>query len=60
LIEFKVAEHLIHLIREGPVIEVWMNGKFKMAIYSIDDGIRLISTHVEDGDVYQDFVFTED
>lgn len=46
MIEFKQKQHDI---RETTLIEVWVNGKLKAAIYPNDTetGIRVISRHIQ-------------
>ena len=61
MIEFKLTQHAI---REVPVVEIWMNGKFKALICPNADqtGIRFISGHI-DGEFKSElceFRFTKD
>jgi hypothetical protein len=44
VIEFRQTQHAI---RNAPIIEVWMDGKFRAAIYPNDAGISIISNHLQ-------------
>lgn len=45
MITFRIARDL----RGDPMVEVWRDGEFVAAIYSHDNGVRIVSKYLDSG-----------
>lgn len=43
--EFKLA---LHDQTGDPIVEIWVNGKFRAVLYPIEGGVKLMSNHLKD------------
>jgi len=43
-VEFRIGTHTM---TGRPMVEVWQDGKLKASIYSLDDGVKVVSKYLD-------------